>query len=402
MSDVLSAEVIERLDRPTETARGLPAAAYTSDAFFADEQSHLFPKCWMSIAFSSDLPNVGDAKPLTVCGLPIILVRDTTHTIAAYHNVCRHRATLVLTESAGGLTQFQCPYHAWTYALDGTLKATPFWDGTANSGRCPVDPAQNGLVPVACEVWNNLVFVNLNGQAAPFSDYANLFEQEYADVAFDNLGLVHRCGWEFNANWKLVMENWEVYHHVWVHQGVFDKMSDEVDLVTGVPYTKSMASGNVMMLKTSAERPRADPVTTGLPPLPRAGPGADDLPPIVTAANALLPNTTLTIGPTAYAPAIYLPIAPGITRVEMAWYVAPQAATDAAFASGREALLDRWLGSSREYDDRSGIRSQDHTCMEWQQSARSSPVADDVQFSATWEQDVHYFQRWLVTHLTRD
>ena len=79
-----------------------------------------------------------------------------------------------------------------------------------------------------------------------------------------------------------------------------------------------------------------------------------------------------------------------------------QAAESPEFAAGREFMLDRWLGASRDYDDRSGIRSQDHTCMEWQQKARSSPVADDVKFSPTWEADVHYFQRWIAARLTGD
>ena len=83
----------------------------------------------------------------------------------------------------------------------------------------------------------------------------------------------------------------------------------------------------------------------------------------------------------------------------MAWYYVGDAATDRKYADARKRALDRWLGETRRFEDRGGIRSQDHSCMELQQAARSSPVADDVRFSPTWETNVHYFQGWLVDHL---
>jgi choline monooxygenase len=394
-NSVFTPEVIARINAPIHEAGGLPAAAYTSDEFFTDEQLQLFPQSWMGIAFDTDFAQIGDARPMTVCGRPLILVRTDAQTIRAFHNVCRHRATLVLTEPAQGVKQFQCPYHAWTYGLDGTLQATPFWDGTANSSKCPVDPAKNSLVQVPCSVWNHVVYINLDGNAAPLDEYAAAFARRYAHVDLDSSALLHRRGWEFNANWKLVMDNWEVYHHVWVHEGVFDKMSDEVDLKTGEPYTDTLAEGNVLTLSGKAKRPPRF-IKDPLPKLPLH----EDVEPFPGGANALLPNTTLTISPTSYAPAIYVPVAAGVTRCEMAWYVAPQAIEDEQYASAREGLLNRWLGSSRDFNDRGGIRSQDHSCMEWQQAARGSHVADDVKYSATWEQGVHYFQRWVVAKMT--
>ncbi len=398
---ILSEAVVARLNAPIAEARGIPAAAYTSEAFFADEQARLFPNCWMGVAFDTDLPEPGDALPVSVCGQPIVLVRDARRQVQAFHNVCRHRATLVVTEPRRGLTQLQCPYHAWTYGLDGALLATPFWDGTARARRCPVDAAGAGLVPVACAAWNHVVFVNLAGNAGAFADYVAPFEAEYGHLDLAATGLGHRRAWEFRANWKLVMDNWEVYHHVWVHQGVFDRMSEEVDLASGEPYTESLAEGNVMILRPKSQRPpRVMSNLPQLPPLPRREEAGASRPPMPAgAANAVLPNTTLSLVRTTYAPAIYRPVAPGVTRVEMAWYFAPEAAEGPEFEAGREAQLDVWLGRTREFGDRAGIRSQDHACMEWQQLARASPVADDVRFSATWERDVHYFQRWLVARL---
>ena len=145
--EFMGERAIEALRHPAlEEARGLPASLYTSREFFDIEQHRLFPRTWVGIAFDSDVPAPGDAIPLTVCGLPVILVRDQNGEVRVLHNVCRHRATIVLERGAKGLRTFKCPYHGWVYGTDGSLKATPFWDGTADSRRCPVDAAGNSLV----------------------------------------------------------------------------------------------------------------------------------------------------------------------------------------------------------------------------------------------------------------
>ena len=400
LEDFLDDSMIAALKAPSlAEARGLPASIYTSDGFFALEQQRLFPQTWTGAAFESDVPAPGDAIPVSVAGVPIIILRDESGTVRAFHNVCRHRATLVLTEPCRKLRQLQCPYHAWTYGLDGSLRATPFWDGTAKSQRQPVDAATNGLVPVRCGVWNHVIFVNLAENAALLEEYVAPMAAEFSHLDVDAFRCGYRTSWEFKANWKLVMDNWEVYHHVWVHEGIFERMSDEVNLDTGKPYTDSIGEGDVMILRANAGRleRRLDTAADGstLPPLPsRAGVRQKH-----GIANAVLPNTTLTLGPSAYVPGIYTPVAPGVTRAEMVWYFAPEAATGPDYAAARDAAIDRWIGPDRSMADQRGLRPQDHRCMELQQAARASPVADDVKFSPVWEEGVRYFQTWLVDRL---
>ncbi|HIA77253.1 MAG TPA: hypothetical protein EYO05_03525, partial [Gammaproteobacteria bacterium] len=346
-----------------------------------------------------DVPKRGDAVPLAVQGLPLILVRDNDDNIRVLQNVCRHRATIVLDKPCEGLTNFKCPYHGWTYDLTGGLIATPFWDGTAGSRDNPVDPLNNSLVPVRSHVWNHVVFINIDGKASSLCDYLEPMDRELAHLDIDSLEIGHSQTWDFRANWKLVMENWEVYHHVWVHEGVFDKMSDEVDLNSGEPYTDMIADGNTMMLRANDRRP----------PIPQPVEGSSGYLPLLpkkwepdghtSAANAVLPNTTVTIGSMAYAPAVYVPVAPGLTQARMAWYFAPGVVGAEQFDEAVCKVLNRWLGPERKLTDRRGIRPQDHRCMELQQQARSSPIANDVKFSTTWEQNVRYFQNWLVNHI---
>ena len=394
----LGDEAIAALRRPVlDEARGLPAKVYTDEQFLAMENERLFPSTWTGVAFESDVPNAGDAVPFEFCGLPLVMVRGADGEVRVFQNVCRHRATIVVQEPLQGQSTLKCPYHGWVYGLDGALKATPFWDGTADSHRLPVDASCNGLVPVRSGVWNHVVFVNLDGNAQPLMNYLGPMEDELAHLDIAELEVGHREEWTFDANWKLVMENWEVYHHVWVHEGVFDRMSDEVDIRTGEPYTEMAADGSALFLRYKLSRPKRAPIVDG-EVLPTVRQVSERSTPHST-ANAILPNTTVTITDYGFAPAIYLPVAPGKTIARMAWYFAPGTTAAPQYKSHINQILDRWLGPSRRFEDRAGIRPQDHHCMELQQRARTSPVANDVKFSTTWEANVRYFQDWVLRQM---
>ncbi len=395
-TEILGAETISAIRRPIAQARGLPGVAYTSEEFFDLERRELFPKSWMSVCFVEDVAEPGDAFPVMAAGVPIVVLRAENGEIRAFHNVCRHRATIVVQEPAKRLRHLQCPYHAWTYGLDGSLKAIPYFDGTPDAAGSGIDRDQYGLAPVRCGVWNHIVFVNLDADAPPLEHIVQPAAAELAPLDMDDLRLGHRLTWEFDANWKLVFDNWEVYHHVWVHEGVFDRMSDEVDLRTGRPYTDSIADGDVMLLHVRPESPRfADPgMPAELPSIPRR----NDARPFLAAAVAVLANTTATTTLQSYQPVIYTPLSPSRTRATMAWYYASEA-LDPKYDELRERSLDRWLGPTRKFEDRGGIRSQDFVCMQLQQEARGSAVADEVLFSPTWEANVQGFQKWVIGRL---
>ena len=404
LDDFLSPETLRKLREPElDLAKGLPASIYTDSEFFAFENERLFHDTWVGIGFDSDVPNTGDAIPIEVGGTPLILCRDNNSCIQVLHNVCRHRATIVLESQASGLKTFKCPYHGWVYGLDGGLLATPFWDGTASSNKCPVNPGSASLIPVRSAVWNHIVFINLSGSAQSLGEYLSEMQEELGHLDLDSMEVVHTESWIFDANWKLVMENWEVYHHVWVHQGIFDLMSDEVDLETGEPCTDMVAYNNCLMLRPNAlrkEAARPDPCR--LPLMPWKPNGSKNQ--IFTSiANAILPNVTASMGRVEFAPAVYIPIAPDKTLAKMAWFIPPGIKNNRELQPEVDKILERWLGPDRTITGRRGIRAQDHHCMELQQKARRSSVANDVRFSKTWEANVRYFQNWLVDKLeTRD
>src|SRR6185503_8757037 len=190
----ISAEAVARLSRPTASAIGLPRELYTSPEFFELERDRV------------------------LAGIPLLLLRDRAGTVRAFHNVCSHRGVQLVAEprnTRGGIT---CPYHAWTYGLDGALQRRPWFCGQASCPDDQFDAVALGLKPVRCESWHQLLFVNLDGKASPLAEYVLPLAERWADR---DLSLLRHGGslrFEIHANWKLVVENFcERYHLPSVH-----------------------------------------------------------------------------------------------------------------------------------------------------------------------------------------
>lgn len=392
---LLGAEAIAAVRRPIEEARGLPGKAYTSEEFYRLEQASFFPRHWYAAAFTSDLPDVGDAMPITVAGVPIILVRDRDGSIKGFHNVCRHRAALVLTEPAKRLNQFSCPYHAWAWTLGGDLRATPYFDGTKAAKESPIVWAENGLMPVRVGVDYPLVYVNLDGQAPPLETTLEPYARHVVgNLDFSPLRFAHVDDWEFAANWKTIGDNWEIYHHTWVHSNYFTSMSQDLDFKTRQPKYQATAEGILLGLR----RKMAPVVTGSLPVIPtRDG----SVPAHHISTNYLIPNVISTLYPQCLHLTIIDPLGPDRTRLRLAFFFVGEGATDPRYHAEREALIDHRNGASRDPRKRDGIRNQDIAIWEGQQIARGSPAADDLKFAATWETNVHYFQNSLLDVMQR-
>ena len=392
--ELLGHDAIAAVRRPIESARGLPAAAYTSEDFYTLERRALFPKLWVAAAFTADLPDVGDARPVTIAGVPIILARDRDGTIKAFHNVCRHRAALVLTAPAKGLNQFSCPYHAWAWTLGGVLRATPYFDGTKAAKDSPIVWAENGLMPVRVGVREPLIFVNLDGAAPPLEASLAPFEQHVVgNLDFDALRFGSAFEWEFAANWKTVGDNWEIYHHTWVHANFFPRISEDLDFETRQPKYRSLADGTLLTLRRVGAPAKNMAPVAGMPFIPTRD-GA--LPSVHASTSYLIPNVIATLHAEHLHLAIVEPLAADRTRLRLAFFFVGDAATSPAYLAEREAVIDRRIGRSRDPKAQDGIRNQDIAIWEGQQIARGSPVADDVKFSATWESNVHYFQNLIL------
>ena len=395
--DILGAEAIAAVRRPIEKARGLPASAYTSEEFFRLEQRRYFARTWMGVAYTCDIPDPGDAMPITVAGLPIILVRTGTGDVKAFHNVCRHRAAMVLTEPCKKAKQLQCPYHAWAWDLDGKLRAAPYFDGSKSGLEEGIlDRESLGLVSVNCAVWHHWIFVNLDGNAPPIEEHMQPLTDLMNGADLGATQIAERVDWEFQANWKMSNDNWENYHHMWAHYPIYTKVTDDLDMKTRKPWSVSTQQGAVMSLKRDSKKAPPYPKReSNLPMIPFPD-GAER----VTAPNLVLPNVEITVVRDNIGSVIIEPLAPDRSVARMAFFFVGDAATDPEYADGRKLNFDRWLGESRSPAARDGLRNQDMRIWESQQIARRSPAADEVVFSPVWEENVHYFQNQLLDYLT--
>ena len=149
---LLSPAAIEAVMRPTGKASGLPSAAYTDPQFLALEERLLFAPSWIYAGRAAELAHPGDIRPVKVAGQPLLLLRNRSGEIKAFHNVCSHRNALLLREPVSGRPTLTCPYHAWSYDLDGRLVRTPHVGGQ-DIDDCPeLDKETLGLKPVRLEL----------------------------------------------------------------------------------------------------------------------------------------------------------------------------------------------------------------------------------------------------------
>jgi phenylpropionate dioxygenase-like ring-hydroxylating dioxygenase large terminal subunit len=221
----IAADVAAVAARPLERATALPREAYVDEAFFQLEVERVFRPDWLCVAHVSELPETGDYVALELLGEPLIAIRGKDGAVRVLSRVCAHRAMDIMPDGSGfprkGSTRLlSCPYHAWTYELDGRLRGCPHMQNAAGFDR-----ADWPLPEVRSEVWNGFVFVNLDGKAAPlFEQYAD-FDRQIAPWNVQDMVVAISMDWECEFNWKVMVENWlESYHHIGAHQTTLNPM----------------------------------------------------------------------------------------------------------------------------------------------------------------------------------
>ncbi len=206
-----------------EKARGLPNEHYTSPEVFAEERQTVLFANWAGVGFGKDIPEPGDAKPVTFLGMPLLLVRDEDRQVQVYQNTCRHRGMILVEEPTRLQGTIRCPYHSWCYTLKGKLRTTPHVGGPGLNTHPGVSRDDLGLFQVRSAVWQDVIFVNIDGTAPEFAEAHSDLLERWSD--FDRP--LHHGGAESSfqlsvkSNWKLAVENYcESYHLPWIHPGL--------------------------------------------------------------------------------------------------------------------------------------------------------------------------------------
>lgn len=209
----ISAEDVQPTRVPTEQAHTLPGRVYHDPAIHDWEVEQWFRRDWLLVGREEDAPEQGSFFRCEPAGEPLVVVRGNDRILRAFHNVCRHRGATLVEDDSGRMVRFQCPYHAWTYDLEGTLRPPRHTD-TLENFSCEAF----SLIQVRCETWNGFVFVNLDPAAISLAEHLGEFPTHFNRFPIGDLKRVKQMEYDVRANWKALMENYaECYHCPGVH-----------------------------------------------------------------------------------------------------------------------------------------------------------------------------------------
>lgn len=212
-ADVFDPRHYEACRRPVEVAETLPNWCYTSQAFYEREREHIFLKHWICAAHEARIPNPGSFMTFDFVGIPMILARGKDGAVRAFVNACRHRGGEVASGS-GECAAFKCPYHAWTFALNGDLIGTPMFEESATFRR-----ADHGLTQVRVERWGGFIWFNFDPAAETLRAYLGDLPERVAPWHPEDMALASHETYTVAANWKQYYENFsDPYHVPFVHR----------------------------------------------------------------------------------------------------------------------------------------------------------------------------------------
>ncbi|MDB6007754.1 MAG: aromatic ring-hydroxylating dioxygenase subunit alpha [Gammaproteobacteria bacterium] len=238
----------------------LPSSWYRSEKIFGLEKERIFFREWLCVGREEEVPSPGSHRVLDILGESVILVRNRKDQLRAFYNVCRHRGSR-LCRTDGGITasRIVCPYHQWTYDLDGHLLAAPYL--TTEPG---FDKSLFSLYPIGVETWGGFVFLNLTpANAKPFLEQVTGIPERTRRYPLSELRIGHTIEYQVAANWKVLCENYnECYHCAGVHPELCaivpafrDRGGSNLDWERGIPHRE----GAYTFTKSGTTRRRAFP-----------------------------------------------------------------------------------------------------------------------------------------------
>ncbi|MDO5703999.1 MAG: SRPBCC family protein [Paracoccus sp. (in: a-proteobacteria)] len=224
------AELLQAASRPMEDAKAMPPSVYTSPEFLQRELETIFGKEWICVGRASGLANPGDYTTFDLAGQPVVVLRDREGMLRAFSNVCLHRMSTIV-EGSGNKRVLVCPYHAWTYGLDGKLRGAPYMAET--TGFCKENYA---LPAIRCEEWLGWVYITLDKDRPSLASEMGELEELIAPYQMENYVECFRETHVWDTNWKVLAENFmESYHLPVCHAGTVGGHSklDEMDCPPG-------------------------------------------------------------------------------------------------------------------------------------------------------------------------
>ena len=345
------------------TIFGLPAKSYTDSDFWEKECNTVLSDGWLFVGFVHEFNKEGDVQPIFIAGKPILLIKNENNEITAFHNVCSHRCLKLVNEKKNIGKLIRCPYHSWSYDLQGNLKATPHIGGTNNHKLKGFNFKKHGLKPIRIHIWNDWIFINLSGKAKKFQEYAKPLFSKFKDIDFNKLKYTATLDFgKINTNWKFLIENFiEPYHVQFVHKSTTNQpLKDHYTIVDGVCY-----GSGVDVKEENSKNSRALSVSSRY--------------------LSLFPNFIIgTYYPNQVGVYLNIPINPNTTIQKRIIYT-----VDGIQMSKEEIDITKKIWWS--------VHKEDHEICERLQEGRSSPASNEGGLlSPYWEDGVKAFQKLII------
>ena len=345
------------------TIFGLPAKSYTDNEFWEKECNTVLSNGWLFVAFAHEFTKTGDVLPIFIAGKPILLVKNQNNKITAFHNVCSHRCLKLVNEKKNVGKLIRCPYHTWSYDLQGKLIAAPHIGGINKHKPKGFKFLEHGLKPIRIHIWHDWIFINLNGKAKKFEEYAKPLIKKFEDINFNKLKYAATLDFgKINTNWKFLIENFiEPYHVQFVHKTTTNQpLKNHYTIVDGICY-----GSGVDVKKEDNKNSSALSVSSRY--------------------LSLFPNFIIgTYYPNQIGVYLNTPISPSITSQKRIIYT-----TDGKEMTKEETDITKKIWWS--------VHKEDHAICERLQEGRASPASDaGGLLSPYWEKGVQKSQKLII------
>ena len=360
--------------QPIERAQGLPNEHYIDEGIFEEEKYAVLFASWAGLAVAADVPEIGDAKPIELLGIPLLLVRDRENKVRVFQNSCRHRGMILVSEPKKIEGAIRCPYHSWCYSTAGELVSTPHVGGPGNNTHEAINKDDLGLTEVRSHIWFDTVFINVDGAADPFEVvHADLLARwKEFDKPMYHGGTESHFDLNLTTNWKLAIENYcESYHLPWVHPGLnsYSRLEDHYNIQEQGKYS---GQGTLVYQQLKGPDDTVFPDFEGLSD--KWDTGAEYI--------AIYPNVLLGAQRDHCFSIVLQPNTLSSTTEHIhLYYAQPDTSQD---MRGRNA--HQWKG----------VFEEDIFVVEGMQKGRHSPLFDGGRFSPAMDGPTHNFHDWVA------
>ncbi len=373
-TSALLSHLAEIAARPLEYASGLPAALYRSKDVQALERERIFRRAWVCPGLAAEIPNHGDYLTFTIADEPVFCTRTKDGQIKTFANVCRHRM-MRLVEGSGSSRRIVCPYHAWTYSLDGKLVGAGHMEKS-----CGFKKSDHRLPEIRTEIWNGWIYLTLDEDAPPVAELLSPLHEVVGRYAMEGYIPVVQQEHVWETDWKLLTENFmEGYHLPVAHKATVGAWFP-VEATRFPPETYDAFTYQTFVKTEQAAYGRAHDSNTRLTDEWR----------YTSVLPTVFPTHMYVLAPDHLW---YLTLRPkGVGKVDVRFGVAIAPEVDAAL-DDREA----WVADLIKFFDH--VNGEDRFVVEGIYAGAQSGFASPGPLS--WlEREIHDFQRYLARHLT--